>query len=69
MLADPDNIDFQTHVALINPLEDNYDVSENFEDGKGVERYLIVIKNLLTYALAVECVSASCSFCQAVEIL
>ena len=62
MLWDPEDIDGETHAKMMRPFEDFADAVEELEEGKGVDRYCIVIKNPAQFSLAIGYLKASCSF-------
>ena len=62
MLWDSEDIDGETHAKMMHPFKDFADVVKGLEEGKGVDRYCIVIKNLVQFSLAIGYLKASCSF-------
>ena len=64
MLWDPEDIDGETHAKMMHPFLDFADAVKELEEGKGVDRYCIVIKNPAQFSLAIGYLKASCSFWQ-----
>ena len=64
MLWDPDEVEGESHTKMMQPFVDIADGSEDLEDGEGVDRYRIDIKNSLQFDLAVGYLAAACTFRQ-----
>jgi hypothetical protein len=69
LLWDPEDIDGETHSRMMRSFEDFAGDTEELQEGEGVDRFCIVIKNPVQFSLTVDYLSVGCSFRQAARIM